>query len=273
MTRPDHTLSRKTAGDLPAYLRRGSPAVAAGRNPCSASCAAASSSRPCSPPSPRLSARRHWAAPGGPGSGPDPVAGSTGADWLAGQLTDGLVHNDQYAFDDYGLTIDVALGLAAAGGQDARVATVAGAVADHVDELHHRRRLRLLRRVRRRHRQGPAPRRRRRCGPDRVRRHRPGRPPRGADHRRRSVRRPDRRPERVRRLREHDRPGLRRVRSRRPPARPRRPPPRRTCSTSSAPTAGSGCCSPRTPPRRTRAATVAWRRGPARPTRTPRRSR
>ena len=63
----------------------------------------------------------------------DPVAGSTGADWLAGQLTDGVVHNDQYAFDDYGLTIDVALGLAAAGGQDARVATVAGAVADHVD--------------------------------------------------------------------------------------------------------------------------------------------
>ena len=64
---------------------------------------------------------------------PDPVAGRTGADWLAGQLTDGVVHNDQYAFDDYGLTIDVALGLAAAGGQDARVATVAGAVADHVD--------------------------------------------------------------------------------------------------------------------------------------------
>jgi len=63
----------------------------------------------------------------------DPVAGSAGADWLAGQLTDGLVHNDQYVFDDYGLTIDVALGLAAVGGQDARVATVAGAVADHVD--------------------------------------------------------------------------------------------------------------------------------------------
>ena len=76
------------------------------------------------------------AVPGGSGSRPapvDPVAGSTGADWLAGQLTGGLVHNDQYAFDDYGLTIDVALGLAAAGGQDTRVATVAGAVADHVE--------------------------------------------------------------------------------------------------------------------------------------------
>ena len=27
-----------------------------------------------------------------------------GATWLAGQLTGGLVHNDQYSFDDYGLT-------------------------------------------------------------------------------------------------------------------------------------------------------------------------
>ena len=69
----------------------------------------------------------------GPAAPVDSVAGSTGADWLTGQLTDGLVHNDPYAFDDYGLTIDVALGLAAAGGQDARVATVAGAVADHVE--------------------------------------------------------------------------------------------------------------------------------------------
>ena len=70
---------------------------------------------------------------GGPGPGRTRSPASTGADWLAGQLTDGLVHNDQYAFDDYGLTIDVALGLAAVGGQDARVATVAGAVADHVE--------------------------------------------------------------------------------------------------------------------------------------------
>ena len=73
----------------------------------------------------------------------DPVAGSTGADWLAGQLTDGLVHNDQYAFDDYGLTIDVALGLAAAGGQDARVADGRRCGRRPRRELHHRRRLRL----------------------------------------------------------------------------------------------------------------------------------
>ena len=43
-------------------------------------------------------------------------------------------------------------------------------------ELHHRRRLRLRRRVRRRHRQGPAPAPTSRAGPDRVRRHRPGQP-------------------------------------------------------------------------------------------------
>ena len=63
----------------------------------------------------------------------DPSAGSAGADWLAGQLTDGLVHNDQYVFDDYGLTIDFALGLDAVGGQADRVASIATAVASHVD--------------------------------------------------------------------------------------------------------------------------------------------
>ena len=63
----------------------------------------------------------------------DPSAATVGADWLAGQLTEGLVHNDQFAFDDYGLTIDVALGLAAVGGQASRVSSIASAVADHVD--------------------------------------------------------------------------------------------------------------------------------------------
>ena len=31
--------------------------------------------------------------------------------WLTGQLTDGAIHNDQYDFDDFGLTIDVELAL------------------------------------------------------------------------------------------------------------------------------------------------------------------
>ncbi len=34
-----------------------------------------------------------------------PAASSAG--WLSRQLTDGVVHNDQYDFDDYGLTLDV----------------------------------------------------------------------------------------------------------------------------------------------------------------------
>lgn len=45
------------------------------------------------------------------------------ADWLGRQLTDGLVHNDQYGVDDYGLTADTAFALKAAGGH-------AGALAD-----------------------------------------------------------------------------------------------------------------------------------------------
>lgn len=56
-----------------------------------------------------------------------------GARWLERQLTDGIVHNDQYDFDDYGLTADVALGLAAAGGHRATVREIADAVAPHVD--------------------------------------------------------------------------------------------------------------------------------------------
>ncbi len=39
----------------------------------------------------------------------------TTAQWLDDQLTAGLVHNDQYGFDDYGLTLDVGLGLTGLG--------------------------------------------------------------------------------------------------------------------------------------------------------------
>ena len=43
---------------------------------------------------------------------PDPTPVSHGADWLAGQLTDGLMHNDQFDFDDLGLTTDTGLAMA-----------------------------------------------------------------------------------------------------------------------------------------------------------------
>ena len=44
--------------------------------------------------------------------------------WLGRQLTDGLVHNDQFDFDDYGLTVDVGFALAAIGATAARCASI-----------------------------------------------------------------------------------------------------------------------------------------------------
>jgi hypothetical protein len=55
------------------------------------------------------------------------------ADWLAGQLQDGLIHNDQYEFDDYGLTADVVMALDAVGGHRKDEAAVRRALANDVD--------------------------------------------------------------------------------------------------------------------------------------------
>jgi hypothetical protein len=55
------------------------------------------------------------------------------ANWLDRQLTHGLVHNDQYGFDDYGLTADTGFALAAIGGHRKAVRQSARALADHVD--------------------------------------------------------------------------------------------------------------------------------------------
>ncbi|WP_299051932.1 hypothetical protein [uncultured Nocardioides sp.] len=41
----------------------------------------------------------------------DSAAAVAGGDWLADQLTDGVIYNDQFAFDDYGLTVDTGLAL------------------------------------------------------------------------------------------------------------------------------------------------------------------
>ncbi len=59
-----------------------------------------------------------------------PVA--QGAGWLSSQLTKNLVHNDQYQFDDYGLSVDVALGLDAAGKKETLVRQITKAVAKNV---------------------------------------------------------------------------------------------------------------------------------------------
>jgi hypothetical protein len=62
----------------------------------------------------------------------DPQPRAQGAAWLAGQLTDDLVHNEQFQFDDIGLSIDVALGLDAAGKKATVVKAITKAVAKNV---------------------------------------------------------------------------------------------------------------------------------------------
>lgn len=64
----------------------------------------------------------------------DPAPVEAGASWLERQLTDDLVHNDQFDVDDYGLTIDVALALDAIGGHEADVDAISDAVASQVDD-------------------------------------------------------------------------------------------------------------------------------------------
>ncbi len=60
---------------------------------------------------------------------PDDLSGN----WLERQLTNGLIHNGQFNVDDYGLTADTALGLAAIGGHRAKIRTIRRALAERVD--------------------------------------------------------------------------------------------------------------------------------------------
>ncbi|MBJ7359650.1 hypothetical protein [Nocardioides sp.] len=66
----------------------------------------------------------------GPASAGDPVDQTER--WLAKQLDGGLVHNDQFDFDDYGLSIDVGLALQELG-QTRTAKTVRKAIAKNVD--------------------------------------------------------------------------------------------------------------------------------------------
>ncbi|HEU4811649.1 MAG TPA: hypothetical protein VFT00_05890 [Nocardioides sp.] len=56
-----------------------------------------------------------------------------GGSWLTRQLTNGLVHNGQYDFDDYGLTADTAFALKYIGGQRDSVREIRNALSQHVD--------------------------------------------------------------------------------------------------------------------------------------------
>jgi hypothetical protein len=63
----------------------------------------------------------------------DPQPAAQAANWLEGELADGLMHNPTFGgFDDYGLSIDTALALAAVGGHAAAVQQVADAIAANI---------------------------------------------------------------------------------------------------------------------------------------------
>lgn len=64
----------------------------------------------------------------------DPRPVTIGASWLEGQLTNGLIHNPNYGgFDDYGLSVDTGLSLAAVGGHGSTVAAIRDAMATAVN--------------------------------------------------------------------------------------------------------------------------------------------
>jgi hypothetical protein len=56
------------------------------------------------------------------------------ADWLADQIHHGLVHNNQFDFDDYGLTADTVFALKALGLHGAKVQAARHALAKHVTD-------------------------------------------------------------------------------------------------------------------------------------------
>lgn len=66
------------------------------------------------------------------GAAVQPLAVTQGGSWLAGQLTNGLIHNPNYGgFDDYGLSIDTALALNAVGDHTADVKQIANKIRDN----------------------------------------------------------------------------------------------------------------------------------------------
>jgi hypothetical protein len=65
----------------------------------------------------------------------DPVPANQAADWLAGELDNGLMHNPNFGgFDDYGLTVDAGFALQAVGGHAPAVQSIKDALDDHVDD-------------------------------------------------------------------------------------------------------------------------------------------
>lgn len=64
----------------------------------------------------------------------DPQPAAAAADWLAGQLTNGLIHDNQYGSDDYGLTVEVGYALRMVGDHDTDVAKISSALEANVEK-------------------------------------------------------------------------------------------------------------------------------------------
>ncbi len=65
---------------------------------------------------------------------PAPAAARAGTAWLATQLTDGVIHNNAYDFDDLGLTMDIGLSMDEVGGDQALVRQIRSALSTRVQE-------------------------------------------------------------------------------------------------------------------------------------------
>jgi hypothetical protein len=65
---------------------------------------------------------------------PATSAARAGTGWLATQLTNGVIHNDTYDFDDLGMTMDIGLSLDEVGGDQAMVRQIRSALSTRIEE-------------------------------------------------------------------------------------------------------------------------------------------
>ncbi len=65
---------------------------------------------------------------------PSPGAAHAGTGWLATQLTNGVIHNSAYDFDDLGMTMDIGLSMDEVGGDRALVRQLRSSLSTRVEE-------------------------------------------------------------------------------------------------------------------------------------------
>ena len=63
---------------------------------------------------------------------PATSAARAGTGWLATQLTNGVIHNDTYDFDDLGMTMDIGLSMDEVGGDQAMVRQIRSALSTRI---------------------------------------------------------------------------------------------------------------------------------------------